>query len=447
MRKVIHWFRNDLRVHDNEALTDAIQLADEIIPVYIFDERIFSNTTRYGFAKTNKYRCKFVIESVQNLRANLEKLGLRLIVRIGKPESILFDIAKDLKSSWVFCNRERTHEEVLVQDALEEKLWTIGQELRYYRGKMLYYTSDLPFPITHCPDVFTQFRKEVEKFVPVRDPYPIPAFNQHKFYSNIEEGRMPSLSDFGWEDFEITKGMSFQGGEDAALKELNYYLWDTSLIEDYFNSRNGLLGRDFSSKLSPYLAQGCISPKQVYFEVKKYEKERTENKSTYWMIFELLWRDFFRFMGKKHKNKIFFRSGTKDIRREPIAADWSKIQGWMNGETGVPFVDANMRELKTTGFMSNRGRQNVASYFVNELGQDWLIGAEYFESLLVDYDPCSNYGNWNYLAGVGSDPRESRKFNIHTQAKKYDPEGLYTKYWLDEMQDVDSKDLLAMNEV
>jgi deoxyribodipyrimidine photo-lyase len=107
---------------------------------------------------------------------------------------------------------------------------------------------------------------------------------------------------------------------------------------------------------------------------------------------------------------------------------------WAEGKTGVPFVDAHMRELNTTGFMSNRGRQNVASFLVKDLKVNWLLGAEYFESLLIDYDPASNYGNWNYVAGVGSDAREDRYFNQMTQARNYDPHGDFVRLWCKELR-------------
>ena len=173
-RRAIVWFRQDLRLHDNEALLDALKSADEVIPVYVFDPRIFKGKTKYGFPKTGSFRAKFILESVIDLRASLQAIGSDLWVRIGKPEEVIFELARSVKSSWVFCNRERTQEEVLVQDALEKNLWTIGQEIWYSRGKMLLYTADLPFPVPHTPDVFTQFRKEVEKIVPVRDPLPAP---------------------------------------------------------------------------------------------------------------------------------------------------------------------------------------------------------------------------------------------------------------------------------
>lgn len=427
--RAIIWFRNDLRLHDNEALTEALDKKALIFPVFVFDERIFSGLTARGFEKTSSFRAQFIIESVIDLRNNLRSFGADLIVRTGKPEEEIFNLARDLKTSWVYCNRERTAEEVFVQDTLEKKLWTIGQELRYTRGKMLYYTSDLPFPVTHTPDVFTQFRKEVEKIVPVRNPLPTPElipFTQ----GCADPGNIPDLAFFGKNQFSRVhvENKKFIGGETEALAQLKYYIYETKNLANYFNTRNDMLGWDYSSKLSPWLANGCLSPKKIYAEIKAFESKHGENKSTYWLYFELLWRDFFRLMGKKYGNNIFKPGGIKNIRIPKKAG--SDILAWINGETGVDLVDANMIQLKETGFMSNRGRQIAASFLVHDLGQDWLVGAEYFESLLLDYDPCSNYGNWNYIAGVGNDPREDRYFNPETQAKKYDPEGHFVQYWL-----------------
>jgi len=403
-RRVILWFRNDLRIHDNEALTEALSDAATLLPVYVFDERVFRGETRFGFPKTGSFRAKFIIESVKNLRENLRKLGSDLVVRVGKPEEEVFALAKEIKSSWVFCNRERTDEELKVQDALESELWTVGQEIRYSRGKMLYYTADLPFPVTHSPEIFTQFRKEVEKMVPVRPPLATPE-ELPTFPEGVTIGDIPTLATLGYntEEIEKSKDAIQLGGEDEGLARLKYYIWDTDHIANYKETRNGLLGMDFSSKLSTYLAQGCISPKKIYEEIKRYEKTKTKNKSTYWLYFELLWRDFFRLMGKKHGNHIFKRHGLKFKSREDLVDDMARFRIWSEGRTGVPFVDAAMIELNKTGYISNRSRQNVASFLVNDLKVNWQIGAEYFESLLIDYDPCSNWCNWNYVAGVGND--------------------------------------------
>ncbi|MCB0641030.1 MAG: DASH family cryptochrome [Phaeodactylibacter sp.] len=454
-KRAILWFRLDLRLHDNEALQEALSCAHEVIPVYVFDERIFKGETRwYGFPKTGKYRAQFVLESVRELRENLRKLGSDLYVRFGKPEEEIFKIADSCKTSWVFCNRERTEEEVYVQDALEQKLWSIGQEIRYARGKMLYYTADLPFPVTHTPDVFTQFRKEVERIVQIRKPLPTPASSDFEALTCVlEPGDIPTLEDFGHEAFEPDprSAFTFKGGEREGLRRLHYYLYESDGAATYKDTRNGLLGTDYSTKFSPWLSQGCLSPKKIYWELKQYEQERVKNKSTYWIFFELLWRDFFRLMGKKHGNLIFQRGG---IQKDPISGlrdDFGLLNKWIEGKTGVPFIDANMREIKQTGFMSNRGRQNVASFLVKDLKVNWQMGAEYFESMLLDYDPCSNWGNWNYVAGVGSDPREDRYFNILTQAQKYDPQGTYVRTWVEELAEVPAElihqpDLLSSDE-
>lgn len=437
-RRGIVWFRQDLRLHDNEALVNALKTVEEVVPVFVFDERLFLGKTSYGFPKTGQFRAQFIIESIQDLRQSLRKLGSDLIVRVGKPEDIIFDIAKEIKSSWVFCNRERTQEEVRVQDALEKRLWSLGQEIRYSRGKMLYHTADLPFPVQHTPDVFTQFRKEVERYVRVREPLATPTKVFNPWSVKIDVGKIPSIEAFDYQLIEKDERavLDFKGGETEGLKRLHYYLWETNLVKNYKETRNEMIGGDYSSKFSAWLAQGCLSPKQIYHELKQYEAAHGSNESTYWLFFELLWRDFFRFMAKKHGNNIFYKGGTRGEVDMLLRDDWRLFGQWSEGNTGVPFIDANMRELNATGFMSNRGRQNVASFLVKDLKVNWQMGAEYFESLLIDYDVTSNWGNWNYVAGVGSDPRENRYFNILSQARHYDPNGEYVKLWLPELIDV-----------
>jgi deoxyribodipyrimidine photo-lyase len=196
-RRVILWFRQDLRMHDNESLTEAVSSGCDIIPVYVFDKRTFAGKTKYGFEKTGVHRRKFIIECIQDLRKSLEAMGSQLIVRIGKPEEVLFELAHQYKTNWVYCNRERTTEEKFVQDTLEKNLWSIGQEIRYARGKMLYYTADLPFPITHTPDSYTTFKKEVEKIVPIRQPLTVPAFLGGFPKIEIDKGIIPDTLDFG----------------------------------------------------------------------------------------------------------------------------------------------------------------------------------------------------------------------------------------------------------
>ncbi len=433
-KRAIIWFRNDLRLHDNEALVTALNLAQEVIPVYVFDERIFWGETRFGFRRTAKYRARFILESVTDLRLNLQKRGTNLVVRIGKPEEILYELARQTGSSWLICNRERTRDEVQVQDALEQQLWSIGVELVYTRGKMLYHTQDLPMPVHHVPDLFTHFRKEVEGLVPIRQPLETPNHISPPSVQ-IDYGIMPTLLALGHDDFaNDPRGvLEFRGGETEAIQRLKYYIWETDSIARYKETRNGMIGPNYSTKFSPWLSQGCLSPKLIYHEIARYEQQRIKNDSTHWVYFELLWRDFFRLMAKKHGNKIFLKSGPQNKKLPELKNNWKSFQLWAEGRTGVPFVDANMRELNQTGWMSNRGRQNAACFLVKDLKVNWVMGAEYFESLLLDYDPASNYGNWNYVAGVGSDAREDRYFNQMTQARTYDPQAQFVKRWCPEL--------------
>jgi deoxyribodipyrimidine photo-lyase len=173
--------------------------------------------------------------------------------------------------------------------------------------------------------------------------------------------------------------------------------------------------------------------------VNRYEHERGANDSTYWLIFELLWRDYFRFMFKKYGNQFFKSGGFKGEAPEVAANQDELFEKWKTGQTGVPFIDANMRELNATGFMSNRGRQNVASFLVKDLKVNWTKGAAYFEEKLIDYSPASNWGNWAYVAGVGNDPRENRHFNVIKQAAEYDPKGEYVKTWIPQLVLVPAK--------
>ena len=193
----------------------------------------------------------------------------------------------------------------------------------------------------------------------------------------------------------------------------------------YKETRNELLGSGYSTKFSPWLAFGCVSARFIMSELERFEAQYGGNDSTYWVWFELLWRDYFKFVALKFGNALFKEGGLLAATGDRV--NWVKgvesdkrFWAWANGETGVPFIDANMRELKATGFMSNRGRQNVASYLVKDLNVDWRRGAEWFESYLLDYDPCSNYGNWLYVAGLGNDPRQDRYFNVIKQAHASD---------------------------
>jgi deoxyribodipyrimidine photo-lyase len=428
MKTAIVWFKTDLRLEDNETLVKAIAQSNQIIPVYCFDEAHFE-ITPYGFQKTGSYRAHFLVESVRNLDKNLRDLGSGLLILRGKPEVEIPKLVQQYKAYKVFAKREVAYEEKQTEQLVQVELFKLRCEFETFSTSTLYHAEDLPFSIKDIPDVFTNFRKKTEKDAAIRTIYNKP---MHINSPEIPEATVPNLEDLGLEFKAVDSrtAMHFKGGETEAKNRLEYYFFENKNISTYKETRNGLIGSEYSSKFSAWLALGCISPRFIYRKLKEYELKFGANESTYWLVFELLWRDFFRFMFKKHQSKMFQASGITAGKEIPKSVSKKLLNNWINGVTGIDFIDANMLELKLTGFMSNRGRQNVASYFCNDLKLDWRFGAAYFEQQLIDYDECSNWGNWAYIAGVGNDPRENRYFDIEKQATLYDKNKSYRNLWL-----------------
>lgn len=419
---VIVWFRQDLRLHDNEALDDAVNTGKEIIPVYVFDDRVFRGETMFGFPKTGIHRLQFIRESVADLRTSLRALGSDLVVRHGLPEEEIFKIAHAVKSRWVFCNRERTRDEVAVQDALEKNLWSIGQEVRFSRGKMLFYTADLPFPVTHTPDHYATFRKETERFVKVRHPLPAPECLP-PVTVDIPRGEIPSLSHLVGGKADLLPN-DISGGETAALRQLDALKSNpgASYDGDFIS-----LAGDSKPRLSPWLAQGCLSPKLAYHSL----RECSLSGEAFQVVAQrLMLRDYMRLMVKKHGNRVFLSGGITGQAQGVSGKEMETFRIWARGHTGLPIIDAAMQQLNKTGFMPHRARVLCAQFLVRELGVAWRPGASYFESMLIDYDPCSNWVNWNQVAGVGPEQREERRLNYILQARRLDPDGEYVRTWI-----------------
>ncbi len=421
------WFRNDLRIVDHKGLKKAVDSGLNVIAYYTFNPRHYE-TLAWGFKKKERFRSQFLIESVRTLKASLKGFNISLIVDSKPPEEGLPKWIKKHQVKQIYLQHEWTQEEKKEEEALAQKIDPSIDWKRHYE-QFLFHPNDLPFSRSQIPEVFSAFRKRCEKEIEVR-PLSTPLSPLDP--SNLIEGagELPSISDLGLESVEREERTAFPfcGGTATGMERLKQYFWKSKKLSYYKNTRNGLLGTDYSSKFSPWLANGSLSPKMIYWEIKRYEKEIQKNQSTYWLIFELIWRDYFKFISLKHGNKVFKIGGIKE-RDYHWKTDGKLFSEWAEGRTSEPFVNANMIELNQTGWMSNRGRQNVASFLAKDMKMDWRIGAAYFESLLVDYDVHSNYGNWMYVSGVGNDPRD-RKFEIQWQAECYDPLGKFQKLWL-----------------
>jgi deoxyribodipyrimidine photo-lyase len=306
----------------------------------------------------------------------------------------------------------------------------------------LYHQKDLPFALENMPDTFSPFRKKIEKYAKSSvlsselkslgllslKPANLP---EYKFRIKQQKGVFDTA--IAANDCSAAYGDSYAGqyggGETAALGRIEDYFFSSDRIAQYKETRNGLDGWQFSSRLSAFLALGCVSPRTVNAKLKEYESQRGANESTYWLYFELLWREFFHLQHIKH-GAAFFALGGIQQSQPQTNHKTATFEQWCSGKTGYDIVDACMHQLNATGFMSNRGRQLVASCFVHELQLDWRYGAAYFEQQLVDFDVASNWGNWQYLAGVGSDSRGHRQFNLQKQTDIYDPNHAFIKSWL-----------------
>jgi deoxyribodipyrimidine photo-lyase len=376
--KAVYWLRTDLRVLDNETLNECLKKNQETVFV-------FAQTK--SLKRADGIRKKFVEDCFVSFKLELEEQGFAVL----HTEDFFSDFISTYFLSSPFDSLyftqeyawEERQEECLVQKYCLENNILVHS---FDQGTLIS-QRDLPFSLAEMPFVFTDFRKKIESELRIRPLVPAP----------------------------------FSPKENQGMARLNHYLWKTHGIQNYKETRNGLIRFDDSSKFSPWLNMGMISPRSVYYELKKYETEVCENESTYWLFFELLWRDYFKFFSLKFGRKIFQNSGSSRKNGETF-------QSWCEGKTSDAFINANMNELNLTGWMSNRGRQNVASYLIHDLGVDWTWGAAYFEEKLFDYDPDLNWGNWLYLSGQGSDPR-ARKFNSIKQAETYDPEGKYRQLW------------------
>jgi deoxyribodipyrimidine photo-lyase len=427
MKRSLVWFKTDLRLTDNETLVRAIESSDEIIPFFCLDERLIKGE-QFGFKRIGAHRLKFLLACVADLDLQLRKRGSGLVFRVGIPEVIIPQLVKDLSITKVFAKKEVAEEEKEIQAEVEKELWKEKVVVEIFSTSTLYHALDLPFGIRNIPDVFTTFRKRVEKETPIRKSFEAPESIKSPLIAPMN---LPTLEELGFSEptFDKRAVLDFRGGETSALARLEHYFFESKSLSRYKATRNGLIGADYSSKFSAWLAQGCISARWIYHQVKEYEKQHGANESTYWLIFELIWRDYFRFIMKKHNTRLFHLNGFNGSENIETKCDLKLLDAWINGQTGDDFVDANMLELKHTGFMSNRGRQNVASYLIDQLKLDWRLGAAFFEEQLIDYDVSSNWGNWAYLAGVGNDPRGKRVFNTEKQALDYDPEGKYRELW------------------
>lgn len=422
-KRILVWFRNDLRLHDNEMLVEAIAKSDCILPVYFFDPRQFEPTP-YGTLKTGATRTQFLLENVESLRQSFKKLGGNILVLTGKPEDFLPDLVNKYEISEVYHHREVASEETAISTHVEDLLWKLKVNLKHFIGHTLYNKEDLPFPIKDIPNVFTQFKKKTERDALVKPCFLTPT--EINFVEVDNWGELPSITELLPNETTglLTHPNVFKGGEAEAFMHLHEFL---NAGEDMANTNATVKKNEVVANLSAWLAVGSLSPREVYWKLKEAEANYGLKPYFGQIILGLLWRDYFRFMFKKYRNTFFKQEGFKQEAQPMPLEETAALTKWKTANTGHLLIDSIMEELNNTGYINNSSRQLAALYLIDELKVNWVMGAAYFEEKLIDYCPASNWGNWANIAGVGNDQRLSSSFNFKKQLKSYDPKGVYAQ--------------------
>lgn len=420
----IYWFRNDLRLHDNPALNKAISHSHQLIPVYCHDSQL-SLPNPWGFTRCSALRQQFIFSCLDDLAEQIKHKKSCLVELLGNPVQEIYQLCQQFQIKKIYCEDIQAPEEIAQVKALRD----LGIEVICTWQSSLLAPEDLPFKAHQVDDVFTQFRVRVEKSLirpspVIAAPSVFPALPdgvvKQNSRPNIASVTEHPNSSFPFQSWDMS-------GETQALHQLKQY-FKGEQAKLYKQTRNQLTGWHYSTKFSPWLAIGALSPRTIYHALKQYEAEFGESDGSYWIWFELLWRDYFRFLHFKYGRRLYLATGLKGgLLPEQNA---NNFQRWCNANCGNHLIDAAMRELQQTGFLSNRLRQIVASFLIYDLRSDWRMGAAWFEAQLLDYDVYSNQGNWLYIAGYGTDPRGGRRFDVIKQCREYDPHGDYQKSWL-----------------
>lgn len=408
----LYWFQADLRLEDNPGLLHHAGGAALLCLYCLQDNPAWCNNRGMGLQ-----RRRFLYESLAALDSQLASLGQTLLVIPGDPRSIIPLLVRKYDLGRVGTSYTAGFYEAQQRTFLQRSL---PVPLLVHPGNSLFDEAQLPGGLDGLPGHFAPFRRVMEHQpvpVPLRLPVSLPPVPQGVYTSTLPTA-------------EVRPAIAYpvRGGSASGQARLTSFLYGRRAVDTYKDTRNALQGEYSSSGLSPWLANGSLSVRAVAHQLMDYEQTICGNESTRWFYQELLWREYFHWRERVDRNRLFAATGIARKRYlrtfEPRA-----YARWCQGDTDFPLVNALMRQLLETGFMSNRGRQIVASCLVNELNIDWRYGAAFFEKHLVDFDLATNYGNWQYIAGVGCDPRGGRHFNLEKQAQLYDPDGLFTQSW------------------
>jgi deoxyribodipyrimidine photo-lyase len=405
MRVAVVLFTRDLRVHDNPALAAAVEASETVLPLFVLDDGI--GGTRYGTAANRR---AFLLQSLADLDASLRRLGGALDVRRGDVVAETVRAARELGATTVFASADVSPYAVLRERRLAAEL-----DLRLVNGSFVVPAGEVTPTGNDHYQVFSPYHRAWSQ-VPPGLPEPTPT--AIRLPPGVEPGPVPTS--------EVTAPV--RGGESVGVEQAGS--WLGAHLEGYGSGGHDAVAADTTSRLSPYLHFGCVSPRALAVRAQELGGDA--------FVRQLCWRDFYA--------QILFaqpRTQVEDMR--PRGDRWlddpEALAAWKEGMTGFPLVDAGMRQLRVEGWMHNRARMVAASFLVKDLGIDWREGARHFFDLLLDGDVAQNIGNWQWVAGTGVDTRPNRIYNPTAQLKKLDPEGDYVRRYVPELADVPARDI------
>ena len=411
------WLRRDLRVHDHPALHRALAAAEHVVPVFCLDQRLLRGRHASGS------RTQFLLECLADLDDSLRRRGGTLLLRRGRPESVLPSLARELEVDIVVWTEDVGPFATKRDRAVRQALGRIDVDVATAPG--LFAVDDPAALSTSAGDpykVFTPFhrawlRVPRRRVLAAPDSVPAPP--------RVVQTKLPTLEELG---LEQTCESPARGGEGQGRQMIRRFL--SGQVAEYRSGRDEL-GREGSSRLSPYLHLGCISPREL-------EQGLGDGRGPEAFRRQLCWREFYAQVlahfsdNARREFQPRYRGTIRWSRAE------KRFEAWCEGATGYPLVDAAMRQLRREGWMHNRARLVVGSFLTKDLGIDWRWGERWFMRLLIDGDEASNNGNWQWIASVGVDPQPAfrRIYNPARQQQRFDPRGEYVRRYLPELRHV-----------
>ncbi len=421
-------FRRDLRLDDNSGLIKALKESDKVIPIFIFDNNQIDKNKNDYFSE-NAFQ--FMLNSLKELNKDLQKKGSKLFIYQGEYEKIIESLISENKIDAIYMNKDYTPFS-RKRDGVVKKICD-KCSVNFFRVDD--YTLS-PIEIIETQEhkkysVFTPFMKKARTYQVLEI-----IKNKNKNYFSTNSNLKSSFGEVKISKLDIYNNNKIMliGGRSEALKMMK----KTDFFKKYKNDRN-LPAIEGTSKLSAHIKFGTVSIREIYYWAEK-------GGASDQFISELYWRDFYLYISY-HFPFVFGKSFQQRGDKIKWRNSKKEFEKWKVGKTGVPIVDAGMRQLNEIGWMHNRVRMIVASYLTKNLLIDWRWGEKYFAQKLIDYDPSSNNGGWQWSASVGADPKPIRIFNPYTQVQKYDPQALYIKKWVHELKDVEEKILTSGKDV